>query len=214
MTDVLIASVVMPERGTFFVRCPDELSMRDEDRGRRVVVSLDYGVDVGEVASAAPYDPSQHGQRIPGFRLERFIRDSDVERLAENEKLAESMGRAFEESARADVQGLKVLSARLSLGRTRLFVRFVADQRRPDLARAVGEMKRGFGVSVNAWQMGPRDEVACMGALGPCGRVCCCASWQKRFPAKITVPEGTNPAAVNGVCGRFKCCLNFESFGE
>ena len=62
--------------------------------------------------------------------------------------------------------------------------------------------------------MGPRDEVRVMGALGPCGRVCCCSSWQQKYPGGLTPDafkgSGMNAAAINGICGRFKCCLAFE----
>ena len=210
MTAPMVASVVMPERGVFLVRCPEDIPLDDCRKGRMAIVSLDYGLDAGELVSAAPYDPSVHGARMPGYRLERFVAETDRARIAENAELAASMNIAFEKTVSADVPDLRVFAARLSFGRGRLFLRFVSERRRPDLSRAVAEMKRLFGVSVNAWQMGPRDEVACMGALGPCGRVCCCASWQKRFPSRIAAPAGANPACVNGVCGRFKCCWSFE----
>ena len=210
MTDVNVASVVMPERGVFLVRCLESMPLAECKRGRRVIVALDYGLDVGEVVDAAQYDPAVHGERIPGYRLERFAQEVDLARMSENEAVAETMRAAFERSAVADVPDIRILSARLSFGRTRLFLRYVSELRRPDLSRASGELKRGFNVSVNAWQMGPRDEVACMGAIGPCGRVCCCASWQKRFPAKFTSQKNMNQAGSNGICGRFKCCWSFE----
>ena len=210
MSEVLVASVVMPERGVFQVRCPDEVRPEDCTAGRRVIVALDYGADAGEIASVGAYDPAVHGPRIPGYRLERFVEDADAARFTENAALAEKMRDAFEKAAKGEAPDVRVLAGRLSFGRTRLFLRFVSEKRRPDLSGASAEMKRLFGVSVNAWQMGPRDEVACVGALGPCGRVCCCASWQKRFPARISAPEGANQACVNGMCGRFKCCWSFE----
>ncbi len=210
MTDALVASVVMPERGVFLVRCPDSVSVEDCRCGRKVVVSLDYGADVGEIVSAAVYDPGTHGARLPGYRLDRFVQDSDAARFAENEKLASAMAEDFEKAIRPEVPDIRALGSRLSFGRTRLFIRYVSDRRKPNLSGAFAEMKRIHGVSVNAWQMGPRDEVACTGALGPCGRVCCCASWQKRFPVRVTPPQGANPSCLNGICGRFKCCWAFE----
>ena len=58
-----------------------------------------------------------------------------------------------------------------------------------------------------------RDEVSEIGGLGPCGRVCCCCSWQRRYPSKLAPDRRTSsslPALMNGTCGRFKCCLAFE----
>jgi len=211
MTDVNVVSVVMPERGVFLVRCPDSISIDECQPGRKAIVMLDYGLDSGEIVSAAQYDPAIHGDRVPGYRLDRFLQDGDAERIAENSDLADKMKSSFEETVVADVPDFRILSARLSFGRSRLFLRYISERRRPDLSRATSEMKSLFNVSVNAWQVGPRDEVACTGAIGPCGRICCCASWQKRFPTKVNPLKNMNQAGVNGICGRFKCCWSFEN---
>ena len=106
------------------------------------------------------------------------------------------------------------LYARLSLGGGRLFVRYVCERMRPDLRSVISEFRHEHHVGVSAWQMGPRDEVRVMGALGQCGRACCCASWQQKYPGGLTSDSlkglGLNSAALNGICGRFKCCLAFE----
>ena len=92
-----------------------------------------------------------------------------------------------------------------------LFLRYICEQQRPNLSAVQESLRRQFGVEVSLWAMGPRDEVAEKGGLGPCGRVCCCCSWQRRYPSHLA-PDRRNalPALVNGTCGRFKCCLAFE----
>lgn len=204
----LVAQVVMPEKGLFLVRC----MCAPPPSGAQVVVSLDYGEDVGIVTESGAFDPERHGSRIPGFQLVRLKDPEDDAILAANEKLSLAMRTTFVKSAVAAVPDLRVPYARLSFARTRLFLRFVSGAPRPDLSKPIAELRRLFGVSVNAWQMGPRDEVSVMGGLGPCGRACCCATWQKRYPSQLTVDRfrGENPANLNGTCGRFKCCLAFE----
>lgn len=210
MTSSRVVSVIMPERGVFIVRCPDSVTPEECVCGRKVIVTLDYGEDSGEIVSAAVYDPDVHGPHLPSYRLQRFVCEGDAERFRENSGLSQTLSLEFQKTARCEVEDLRVIDSRLSFGRTRLFVRYVSERRKPDLSNAFNAMKRLHKVSVNAWQVGPRDEVACIGALGPCGRVCCCASWQKRFPSRITPPADMNPASLNGVCGRFKCCWSFE----
>lgn len=213
MTEYLVASVLMSERGVFLVRCPDSVSLEDCRRGRKAVVSLDYGIDTGEIVSAAAYDAALHGARLPGYRLDRFVQESDAARFAENAEMASRMTEDFGRLVRAEVPDMRIVASRLSFGRTRLFVSYVSERRKPALSKVFAEMRRLHGVSVNAWQAGPRDEVACMGALGPCGRVCCCSSWQKRFPSRVAPPHGVSPSSLNGVCGRYKCCWSFEDSG-
>ena len=206
-----IANVLMPERGMFLVCLPDGF---DSQYGTRCIVQLDYGEDVGVVKCAAPYDPSMHGSRIPGFKLVRPLAPEDEGRLAANDALAESMCVTFLKLAAADGHALQLLHRRLSFGRDRLFVRFASEERRPDLSRPCSEIKRLFNASVNAWQIGPRDEVSLKGAVGCCGRACCCCDWQVRYPQGLTAARvhamGVVPGGQNGVCGRYRCCLAFE----
>ena len=131
-----------------------------------------------------------------------------------NEARARELRVRFLEAVRRVVPDVRVPYARLALGGGRLFVRYACERLRPDLHAVIAEFRRTHQVSVSAWQMGPRDEVRVMGALGPCGRVCCCTSWQQKYPGGLTQESlkglGLNAAALNGVCGRYKCCLAFE----
>ncbi|MBQ8112371.1 MAG: hypothetical protein IJ146_04115 [Kiritimatiellae bacterium] len=210
MTDdaIVVAQVVMPEKGVFLVRCVCE----GPPPGAHALVTLDYGADIGLVTACAEYDPERHGSRVPGFQLLRLKNDGDDSQIADNERLSTEMRNAFAQAAQARAPDLRVPYARLSYGRTRLFLRYVTSVQKPDLSQAVAEVRRRYGVSVNAWQMGPRDEVSVMGGIGPCGRPCCCATWQTRYPAHLTAERfrGESTAALNGTCGRFKCCLAFE----
>ena len=211
---LLISKVLMPERGVFTVRVADDLVASNtvsEGMTGRFVVSLDYGEDVGTVIETAPYDPAVHGDRIPGFRLLRPLMPKDEAMMAENAGRADEMLAVFLEEARMTLPDLRIPAVRLSLGRRKLFLRYVYEHQRPDLSAAQEAVKRQFGVEVGLWAMGPRDEVAERGGLGPCGRVCCCCSWQRHYPSHLA-PDRRNalPSLVNGTCGRFKCCLAFE----
>ena len=123
------------------------------------------------------------------------------------------MRSAFISFVKDSVPDIRVPVARLSFGRKKLFLRYSTEQSKVNLSVAQESLKRQFGVEVSLWALGPRDEVSEIGGLGPCGRVCCCCSWQRRYPSKLA-PEkrfGTSlPSLTNGTCGRFKCCLAFE----
>jgi len=212
--DMLVSKVQMPERGMFLVRVDDELVLSGDvaegTRGR-FIVELDYGEDVGTVVSTEVYIPEVHGTRIPGFRLVRPFRAEDERTISENNTLAAAMCNSFLACSKEAVPDLRIPAARLSFGRQKLFIRYVTETPKPDFSAAQNFLKRQFGVETNLWLMGPRDEVAELGGLGPCGRVCCCCSWQRRFPAHIAPDRRSAlPALMNGTCGRFKCCLAFE----
>lgn len=206
-----VAHVRMPEKGLFSVRCADSF---DAQPGARVVVNLDYGLDLAELCDVAPFDSERDGARPPGFTLVRLAAPEDLIAATENEARARELRNAFLAVAQRVVPDIRVPYARLSLGGGRMFVRYVCERMRPDLHSVISEFRHEHHVGVSAWQMGPRDEVRVMGALGQCGRACCCASWQQKYPAGLTSDSlkglGLNSAALNGICGRFKCCLAFE----
>ena len=216
--DILVAKVLMPERGVFAVRVDEPLLISGKVKSGmtgQFVVALDYGEDVGRVFCIQPYDPDIHGERIPGFRLLRALDVRDEKTLSENEKLAAAMRNAFLSFVKDTVQDIRIPIARLSLGREKLFLRYVTEQGKVDLSAAQEALKRQFGVDVSLWAMGPRDEVSELGGLGPCGRVCCCNSWQRRYPSRLAPDRRSGsslPSLMNGTCGRFKCCLAFERY--
>lgn len=213
---ILVAKALMPERGVFAVRVEESLVVSGAvtaDTSGRFVVALDYGEDVGRIFGVQPYVPSVHGDRVPGFRVVRELEAQDEKTLSENETLSSAMRNAFLSFAKDAVGDIRVPVARLSLGRKKLFLRYVTELPKVDLSTAQEALKRQFGVDVSLWAMGPRDEVSEIGGLGPCGRVCCCCSWQRRYPSKLAPDKRSGislPSLVNGTCGRFKCCLAFE----
>lgn len=212
-SDILVAKVQMPEKGQFLVRVEDGLAasgaVTETTRGD-FIVTLDYGEDVGTVLGVEAYDPAKHGSRIPGFRLVRPVSALDEKRIAENIRLAEMMVAQLllKTPTEGDVQ---ITAARLSAGQKRLFVKCVCANPGVDFAEAKSFLKNQYGVEVNMRALGLRDEVAEIGGLGPCGRVCCCCSWQKSFPHHIAqMYRSSATPSMNGTCGRFKCCLAFE----
>lgn len=214
--NVLVAKVLMPEKGVFAVRAdepPASSSGIAQGTVGRFIVALDYGEDLGKVFDISPYDPAVHGERIPGFRLVRPFEERDEKILSENETLANAMRNAFLSFVKDSVPDIRIPAARLSFGRKKLFLRYITESSKFDLTPALDALKRQFAVDVSLWAMGPRDEVSEIGGLGPCGRVCCCCSWQRRYPSHLAPDKRTSgslPSLMNGTCGRFKCCLAFE----
>ena len=211
---MILANVTMPEKGVFQVRVDNATPPKC---GERVIVSLDCGLDEGIVKSLEDVDPSAPGTRIPGFAYVRpFGGEGDERTIQENSRLASAMAAKFEQLARQASIDLRVRLVRLSFGRGRLFLRYTSDRSRSELSQIASELRRLFSVEVNYWPLGPRDAVACVGGIGPCGRVCCCASWQEQYPQNLN-PQSLKGCSssgglsgMNGTCGRFKCCLKFE----
>jgi cell fate regulator YaaT (PSP1 superfamily) len=205
-----IVRIRLPENGVFLCRAADSASLSPGDT---CLAELDYGLDVAEVLELQGVSEGG-GERLPSFRVVRRLADEDGKRLRENEALAERARAAFQGAVRHEKGGVRVLYARFSYARERLFIRYAAWQP-VDLRRFVGQIQRDYKTHVDLWQVGVRDEAALIGCMGPCGREACCCRWQRQFKSvNVRMAKSQemslNPMTINGTCGRLKCCLRFE----
>jgi hypothetical protein len=199
------------------VRLPDGLATPVS--GERFVVVAEWGMDIGTFrgahvpppgAAATPAGGSS--PRPPVFR--RVATAADLTRQAENDKLAESALKRFAALLQEGGVLIKPLSAHYTLERERLRLVFGSSSH-VDCRRVVGRMQKELQTRIEVWHAGVRDEAARLGGLGTCGRPLCCATWMHECrTVNIRMAKAQdcaiNPAAVNGCCGRLKCCLRFE----
>ena len=95
---------------------------------------------------------------------------------------------------------------------------FYTAEKRVDFRELIREYSRQFGVRIEMYQFGSRQEAAKIGGIGSCGRELCCSTWMTEFPPVSTAAAryqqlSINPQKISGQCGRLKCCLNFELDG-
>jgi cell fate regulator YaaT (PSP1 superfamily) len=84
-----------------------------------------------------------------------------------------------------------------------------------DFRELIKILAEQFKIRIEMRQIGVRQEAARLGGLGTCGRELCCASWLNNFQSVSTITARTqqlslNPQKLAGMCGKLKCCLNFE----
>ncbi|MEI7435902.1 MAG: regulatory iron-sulfur-containing complex subunit RicT [bacterium] len=109
---------------------------------------------------------------------------------------------------------IRLLRHRFSFDRAVLHVTYTAEEKvdARELARTIGQELQ---IYVAMRQIGARDAARMEGGLSVCGRTLCCKSWRKGFESvsvKMAKAQGlpVNPTAINGMCGRLKCCLCYE----
>ncbi|MCB0533041.1 MAG: hypothetical protein H6574_23820 [Lewinellaceae bacterium] len=86
---------------------------------------------------------------------------------------------------------------------------------RVDFRELIRHYAREFKVKIEMRQIGARQESARIGGLGNCGRELCCSTWLSEFKSVNTAAARYQNLAINqtklsGMCGRLKCCLNYE----
>ena len=186
------------------------------DRGQRIVVEGDQGLEYAEVTTLRPLILKQCQLR-DARRLVRLANEADTASYAG--KVARE-GRFL-----ADTQEL-VTEKRLpmKLVRTeesfdgRKYTIYYTSETRIDYRKLVADLALKHPVRIEMRQIGPRDETKMRGGLGPCGRTLCCSTFLKGFhPVTIKMAKNQNlslnPSKISGMCGRLMCCLAYEDEG-
>lgn len=92
---------------------------------------------------------------------------------------------------------------------------YYSAEERVDFRELIKILAEQFHIRIEMRQIGVRQEAARLGGLGSCGRELCCSSWLTNFQSVSTNAARTqqlslNPQKLAGMCGKLKCCLNFE----
>jgi len=113
---------------------------------------------------------------------------------------------------------MKLTSTRYPLGKKRIIFYYTAKER-IDFRKLVKDIAKVFKVRIHMQQIGVRDEPQIMGGIGICGRRVCCASFLGRCKERLdsVALEAARiqnlplvSSKISGICGRLRCCLNFE----
>lgn len=92
---------------------------------------------------------------------------------------------------------------------------YYSAEERVDFRELIKILAEQFHIRIEMRQIGVRQEAARLGGIGSCGRELCCSSWLTNFQSVSTNTARTqqlslNPQKLAGMCGKLKCCLNFE----
>jgi cell fate regulator YaaT (PSP1 superfamily) len=182
--------------------------------GDQVLAETARGPEIGEVVLA----PSEIAEALLPAELKPVTRRATAEDLARRRALEErapEQVRIAKERVHAFGLDMKVIAATASFDGHRILFDFSADGR-IDFRELARDLAAIFHCRVELRQVFPRDESRLQDGYGPCGRRLCCSAWLKEFqPVSIkhAKEQGLplNPAKLNGMCGKLKCCLVYEN---
>jgi cell fate regulator YaaT (PSP1 superfamily) len=182
--------------------------------GDHVLADTARGPEIGEVVLA----PAEIAEALLPAELKPVIRRATAADLARRRALEEEAPehvRVAKERVHAFGLDMKVIAATSSFDGNRILFDFSADGR-IDFRELARDLAAIFQCRVELRQIFPRDESKLQDGYGPCGRRLCCSSWLKEFqPVSIkhAKEQGLplNPAKLNGMCGKLKCCLVYEN---
>ena len=182
--------------------------------GDLVVVDTQKGNELGVVAKGN-YQVEEDA--LPP-ELKKVIRKANGRDLDLCKKAKETEPRALEiarEKAKKLNVDLKFISSEVSFDCKRVVLYFTSEER-VDFRELVKELASALHARIELRQLYERDDVKLRGALGMCGRECCCRSHLRDFE-KVTVKMAKvqglslNPTKISGICGKLMCCLKYEN---
>jgi len=186
--------------------------------GDKVVVKTERGLEV--VKALRTYRVDENRAEKFGIKPQdlyqavRRATEEDLNRFTENLLFAEEALEVCRRKVEKHGLEMKLVKAYTTLNKERIVFYFTAKSR-VDFRQLVRDLAAHFRTRIELRQIGVRDEVKMIGALGMCGRVCCCKDFIDCFQSislNLAKLQGLppNPSKLSGTCGRLMCCLKFE----
>lgn len=190
-------------------------------KGDLVVVESNPGYDIGTVTLTGKLVelamkthrvmPPKGGEYL---KIYRFPKEEELEkwRMAqarENDTMIHS--RQIAKSLALD---MKIGDVEYQADGLKAIFYYIADGR-VDFRQLIRVLAETFSIRVEMRQIGARQEAGRIGSIGPCGRELCCSQWKTNFVSVNTAAAriqdlSMNPQKLTGMCGKLKCCMNYE----
>jgi cell fate regulator YaaT (PSP1 superfamily) len=188
--------------------------------GSRVVVTIEGGLDCGEVTALGIIAERKCGSSSdcstpsPKNSILRIARASDILKIKTLRKDEDRVRKEARKLVRQHALEMKITEAEWRFDRKKLAIYFTADQR-VDFRKLLRVLAKTFRTLIELKQIGVRDEAALIGGVGRCGRELCCSTWLPELkPVSLKLAKdqslSLNPSQISGCCGRLMCCLIYE----
>lgn len=181
---------------------------RDFELRTNIVVNTMRGLEVGTVAKI------KDGEAPEDLNFVRIATEDDLMTVKENAKQAQMLVAEVKDEISKFNLDMKLCLIEYTLDKEKVIINYTAENR-VDFRELVKSLAVKLKARIEMHQIGTRDQVQCMGAMGICGRVCCCKAHLNDFDKvgiKMAKNQGLslNPTKLNGMCGKLLCCLKYE----
>ena len=206
-----VVGVRFQKAGKIYYFDPKDLELKLDDA---VVVENSRGVELGYIAETLKeIDESEVVEEL--MPVLRVATKKDLDNYNKNkEKEADALLKAKELVNKYDLQ-MKLVDAEYTLDGSKVIINFTCEDR-VDFRDLVKDLASALKSRIELRQIGIRDQAKIVGAIGNCGKECCCKMYLSDFD-KVSIKMAKtqnlslNPTKISGVCGRLMCCLSYEN---
>ncbi|MEA1987040.1 MAG: regulatory iron-sulfur-containing complex subunit RicT [Candidatus Marinimicrobia bacterium] len=192
-----------------YFKNPEEYPIQKNDY---LITETVKGEDIGVVTSILDNDFTPH--LISEYKIIRKANDGDIQKKHSNKKLEQSVKKKTISIIKYRRIDMKLTDVEYQLDRKRLSFFYTASKR-IDFRELVKLLASEFRTRIEMRQIGVRDETKRMDMIGQCGLQLCCEKHLDNFkPVDIKLARRQNlpmnPTKLSGLCGKLKCCINYE----
>jgi cell fate regulator YaaT (PSP1 superfamily) len=190
-------------------------------QGDHVVVDTNRGFECGEIVRLCPGAEQKHTFEISVNKVKNLASKEDLQKLNGLEKKEEELLKLFNQKSEKYNILIKLVGVELLFDGHKVYFhyRVIEDKKRKkpiiNIRPLNRELNTELGMKVEIREVGVRGEAKIIGGLGECGNALCCTTWlhkSKPITVKMAKEQGLaiNISKLSGVCGRLKCCLQYE----
>ncbi len=144
----------------------------------------------------------------------RKLTDKDRLQIERNKKRAEESKPIIMSKINALGLPMNLTDVEYTFDEGKVTISYTSEDR-VDFRELLKVLASTLRVKIELRQISTREEVKSVGALGLCGRECCCTKFLNE-PAHVVVKMAKlqnlsmSPTKTGGACGRMMCCLAYE----
>lgn len=192
---------------------PQQLEIK---AGDWVIVEIETSKEIGKVVDLGKIKKEESTEPLkPVLRIAELADLKKLQLLQEKKEEALKLCKQYIKKYNLP---MKLVDCIFSFDDSKLTFAFTSDTR-VDFRELVKDLTRHFKKGIRLQQIGIRDELKQSKGIGPCGRTLCCSLFLDDLGnittdlARLQHVEHRGSERLSGVCGRLKCCLNYESEG-
>jgi cell fate regulator YaaT (PSP1 superfamily) len=186
--------------------------------GDNVIVESDRGYDLGRITMGGELVKLNMKKKKINpehtLKIYRIATTEDIQKLEELRSKEDAMLVHTRSIIRILNLEMKLSTVEFQADGSKAIFYYTAEHR-VDFRELIRILAQEFKIRVEMRQIGLRQESGLLGGVGSCGRELCCSSWLTDFKSVTTTAAryqniSLNPSKITGLCGRLKCCLNYE----
>ncbi len=187
---------------------------KEYSEGDCVIVETARGQEHGLVAFSAKEVPDDKivGELKPVLRK---ATESDEKQIVKLDAMRKEALKVAADKVKRRNLILKLVDCEYTFDGKKVILYFTADGR-VDFRELVKDLAAALRARIELRQIYERDDIRIRGALGMCGRPCCCFAHLADFEKvsiKMAKIQGLSlaPNKISGICGKLMCCLKYEN---